>query len=72
MPAEVTGPAKAPRTLVSFSPSESKAIVKIGDKSHKVVYHVHDGKALIGIPGEPSVFMAEWLIGAVDLKGLPG
>ena len=63
-------PARPLRALVSIHPSEMKAVVLVGDKKHKVVYHSKDDQPMIGLAGEGSVKLADWLTGKASLKGL--
>lgn len=65
-----SSPARPARALVSIHPSEMKAVVLVGDKKHKVVYHSKDDQPMIGLPGEGSVKLADWLQGKAELKGL--
>lgn len=64
---------KVKREVVSLHPSEMKAVVLVGGKKHKVVYHLKKGVGLISLPNlGSSVPLQDWLDGKVDIKGLEG
>lgn len=61
---------KGGRKVLKFNLAQGKATVQEGDKKAKVAYHQKrsTGQILIGLPGQGSIPVEDWLSGKADLK----
>jgi hypothetical protein len=57
------------RKIVKIFPSESKAMVSVGEKTFKVTYHRErkTGEWMLAVDGGKSVYEKDWIEGKADV-----